>query len=154
MVASRAQRQRRHKRPAPIDRLVAFTTRMGIQYSHRYPAPEWEMEKACVLAVLPSGPSLALVKPGKLFGPSRATSQPVWRRRATALCPAWESSPHMAPYPPENCDLAVWLLPLTVIALGAVDPILFLESSWGFPHTVVGRSKSTVGSQEHHHEYP
>jgi len=41
----------------------------------------------------------------------------------------------MVSYPPENCDLVVWLLPLTVIALGAVDPILFLEGLWDPPHS-------------------
>jgi len=33
----------------------------------------------------------------------------------------------MGPHPHENCDLAVRLLPLTVIALGTVGIILFLE---------------------------
>jgi hypothetical protein len=35
----------------------------------------------------------------------------------------------MIPYPPENCDLAVWLLTLIVIALGGADPMLLLERS-------------------------
>jgi beta-N-acetylhexosaminidase len=39
----------------------------------------------------------------------------------------------MSPYPPENCDLAVRLLPLIVIALEAIDPILFLERLWDYP---------------------
>ena len=48
---------------------------------------------------------------------------------------AWPNHPrgrdhsHMGPHPLENCDLAVWLLPLIVIALGTVDRILFLERS-------------------------